>query len=59
MCHITTYQYIEVRLNGCHCADDIFECNFFNENCCISITISLKYVPKGLVIIKGIVSLVP
>ena len=28
-------------------ADDIFKCIFFNENNCISITISLKFIPKG------------
>ena len=27
-------------------ADDIFKCMFFNENCCILIKISLKYVRK-------------
>ena len=27
-------------------ADDIFKCIFFNENCCILIEISLKYVRK-------------
>ena len=28
-------------------ADDIFECIFMNEHFCISIQISLKFVPKG------------
>ena len=28
-------------------ADDIFKCIFINENCCISIQISLKFVLKG------------
>ena len=28
-------------------ADDIFKCIFFNENACVSIKISLKFVPKG------------
>ena len=28
-------------------ADDIFKCNFLNEKARISITISLKFVPKG------------
>ena len=28
-------------------ADDIFKQIFFNENVCISIKISLKFVPKG------------
>ena len=27
--------------------DDIFRCIFFNEKFCISIQISLKFVPKG------------
>ena len=35
------------RQNGGHFADDIFKCIFFNENIQISITISLKFVPKG------------
>ena len=30
-----------------HFADDIFMCIFFNENCCILIKFSLKYVRKG------------
>ena len=34
------------RQNGRHFADDIFKCIFFNENICISIKISLKFVPK-------------
>ena len=35
------------RQDGRHFADDIFMCNFFNENCCILIKFSLKYVRKG------------
>ena len=35
------------RQNGCHFADNSFKCIFFNENACISIEISLKFVPKG------------
>ena len=35
------------RQDGCHFADDIFTCIFFNENCCILIKFSLKYVCKG------------
>ena len=35
------------RKDGRHIADDIFTCIFFNENCCILIKFSLKYVPKG------------
>ena len=30
-------------------ADDTFKCKFVNENTLISITISLKFVPKGLI----------
>ena len=33
--------------DGRHFADDIFTCIFFNENCCILIKFSLKYVRKG------------
>ena len=35
------------RQDGCHFADDIFMCIFVNENCCILIKFSLKYVRKG------------
>ena len=37
------------RQNGRHFADDIFKCIFLNENVWISIRISLKFVPKGLI----------
>ena len=33
--------------NGGHFPDDIFKCIFFNEQFCILIKISLKFVPKG------------
>ena len=33
--------------NGCHFADDRFKCIFLNGNIWISITISVKFVPKG------------
>ena len=33
--------------NGCHFAADTFKCIFMNENPCILIQISLKFVPKG------------
>ena len=33
--------------NGRHFADDIFKCILLNENCCIFIQVSLKFVPKG------------
>ena len=35
------------RQDGRHFADNIFTCIFFNENCCILIKFSLKYVRKG------------
>ena len=35
--------------NGRHFADDIFKCIFLTENVWISINISLKFVPKGLI----------
>ena len=35
------------RQDGRHLADDIFMCILFNENCCILIKFSLKYVRKG------------
>ena len=35
------------RPDGRHFADDIFTCIFFNEDCCILIEHSLKYVRKG------------
>ena len=34
------------REDGRHFADAIFMCIFFNENCCILIKFSLKYVRK-------------
>ena len=37
------------RQNGRHFADDICKCIFLNENVRISIKISLKFVPKGLI----------
>ena len=33
--------------NGRHFADDIFRCIFFKGKGCISINISLNFVPKG------------
>ena len=35
--------------NGCHFPDDIFRCIFANEKLCISIQISLKFIPKGTI----------
>ena len=37
------------RQNGRHFPDDIFKCSFLNKNVWISIKISLKFVPKGLI----------
>ena len=41
-----TFDTLRPRQNGRHFADDIFKCNFLNENVWISIGISLKFVPK-------------
>ena len=38
---------LRMRQNGCHYTDNSFKCIFLNENVCISIQISLKFVPKG------------
>ena len=35
--------------NGPHFSDDIFSCIFVNEKFCISIKISLKFVPKSII----------
>ena len=40
---------IEAEKNGRHFADNIFKCIFLNENVWISIKISLKFVPMGLI----------
>ena len=40
-------QNIEAETDGRHFPDDIFKYIFLNENVLISITISLKFVPKG------------
>ena len=37
----------DLRWKGHNFADDIFKCIFLNENCCILIKISLKFVTKG------------
>ena len=41
------FNTLRPRQNGCHFADDHFKCIFLDENVGISITISLKFVPKG------------
>ena len=40
---------LRARQNGHHFADNIFKCILLNENVWISIKISLKFVPKGLI----------
>ena len=46
---LTSVNTLRPRQNGRHFADDIFKCIFLNENVWISIKISLKFVPKGLI----------
>ena len=41
------FNTLRPRQNRRHLADDIFTCIFFNENCCILLKFSLKYVRKG------------
>ena len=41
------FNTLRPRQDRHHFADDIFTCIFFNENCCILIKFSLKYVRKG------------
>ena len=43
----STIHTLRPRQYGRHFADDILTCIFFNENCCILIKFSLKYVRKG------------
>ena len=42
----TIFNTLRPRQNGHHFADDTFKHIFLNENVCISIEISLKFVPK-------------
>ena len=46
-CIITVLSTLGPRQDGRYFADDIFKCIFFNENGCILIKFSLKYVRKG------------
>ena len=46
---ITTIHTLRLRQNRCHFADIICKCIFLNENVWISINISPKFVPKGLI----------
>ena len=45
--HLGPFNTLRPRQDGRHFADDIFTCIFFNENCCILIKFSLKYVRRG------------
>ena len=45
----TLFNSLRPRRNEQHFADDIFKRIFFNENVWISIKISLKFVPNGLI----------
>ena len=42
----TIFNTLRPRQNGRYFADDIFKCIFLNGNACISLKISLKFVPK-------------
>ena len=46
---IARFKTLRPRQNGRHLADDTFKRIFMNENVRISIKISLKFVPKGLI----------
>ena len=46
---VLTINTLRSRQNGRHFADDMFKCIFLNENVWITIIISLKFVPKGLI----------
>ena len=43
------FNTLRPRQNGRHVSDDIFKCILLKENMSISINISLKFVPKGLI----------
>ena len=43
------FNTLRLRQYGRHFSDDSFKCIFLNENVWISIKISLKFVPKGLI----------
>ena len=44
-CRVTVNS-LRLRQNGRHFPDNIFKCIFLNENVCISLKISLKFVPE-------------
>ena len=41
------FNSLRPRQNKRHFADDVFKCNFLNENVWIPVEISLKFLPKG------------
>ena len=43
------FNSLRLRQNGRHFADNVFKCIFLNENVWISLKISMKFVPKGLI----------
>ena len=43
------FYWLRLEQHGCHFADNIFKQIFLNENCCILIEISLKFVPEARV----------
>ena len=43
----SSFNSLRLRQNWWHIGNNIFKCIFFNENWCILIRISLKYVSKG------------
>ena len=49
ICHIIEVNTLRPRQNGRHFPDDIFKYIFLNRNVWISINISLKFVPSGLI----------
>ena len=42
--HVNT---LRTRQNGCNFPDDVFKCDFLNENVLISNKMPLKFVPEG------------
>ena len=44
-----SFNTVKPRPNGPHLPGDIFKCIFLNENVSISITFSLKFIPKGAI----------
>ena len=45
--HMQNFKTLRPRQNEHHFPDEIFKWIFFNENACITIKISLKFVPKN------------